>query len=151
MKWLDIPPVWLGLALWLTWGLRTPRLFPRESTLANRLAQGLGWALVVAGLALMLWALAEMRRARTTPVPHMRPSALVTTGPFARTRNPIYLGDAMVLLGAMLIWAAPLALPVLGAFVWWIDRHFVRGEEARLRAGFGAAFEAWAGRVPRWV
>ena len=151
MRWLDIPPVWLGLALALTWGLRTPRLFPRERSLANGLADGLGWTLLAMGLALMVWAVLTMMRARTTPVPHMQPSALVTDGPFAFTRNPIYLGDAMVLLGAILIWSAPLALPVLAAFVWWIDRRFVRAEEARLKAGFGGAFEDWAARVRRWV
>ena len=151
MKWLDIPPVWLALALWLAWGLRAPRLFPRGWRLANDIAEGLGWAFVAAGLALMAWAVLTMMRARTTPVPHMRPSALVTTGPFAWTRNPIYLGDAIVLLGAILIWSATFALPVLAAFVWWIDRRFVRAEEARLRAGFGTAFEDWARKVRRWV
>ena len=151
MKWLDIPPAWLALALLAAWGLRGPRLFPRDWIAANRIAEGLGWALVAGGAALMIWAVLAMTRARTTPVPHRQPSALVTDGPFAWSRNPIYLGDAVVLLGAILIWSAPLALPVLAAFMWWIDRHFIAAEEARLRAGFGAAFEDWAGRVRRWI
>lgn len=111
----------------------------------------LGGALVVAGLALMLAAAAQMIAHRTTVIPRRQPSSLVTGGVFAFTRNPIYLGDALVLAGAILWWDALLALPLLPAFVVLITRRFILGEEARLRAGFGEAFTAWAARTPRWI
>jgi protein-S-isoprenylcysteine O-methyltransferase Ste14 len=44
-----------------------------------------------------------------------------------------------------------LALPLLPAFVWIITRRFILPEEARLRAAFGAEFDRWAARTPRWI
>ena len=89
--------------------------------------------------------------ARTTVIPRRNPAALVTGGVFRLTRNPIYLGDAALLTGAILWWDAPAALPLVPAFVWLITRRFIRDEEARLRAAFGADFDRWAARVRRWL
>lgn len=142
---LDYPPLWLALALALTWG--TGALWP----LAIPYGAWAGVALAVAGVALMLAAAWRMAAHRTTLLPHLNPSALVTDGPFALTRNPIYLGDALILLGAILGWGALWALPLLPAFVWIVTRRFILPEEARLRAAFGEAFESWAARTPRWI
>jgi len=142
----DYPPVWLAGAIAAAWGL------------ARTVPGGIGgWAfwpgcaLVAAGLALMLAAVAEMARARTTIVPHEVPSALVTSGVFRFTRNPIYLGDALVLSGLILAWDVAAALPLIVLLVWVIELRFIRPEEARLRAAFGADFDRWATRVRRWV
>ena len=93
------------------------------------------------------------RRARTTVNP-LRPanaSALVTTGPFALSRNPMYVGMATLLAG----WAAwlgtPWALTGLVAFVAWITRFQILPEERVLAQRFGAAFDAYRGRVRRWL
>lgn len=143
---LDYPPVWLAAFLGLAWGLS--RWLPGGFGGLGLLP---GWALIVAGLALMGLAAGAMRAARTTIIPHEQPSALVEGGIFAFTRNPIYLGDVLILLGAALVWdvaaALPLA-PVLGAI---LQRRFILPEEARLRAAFGPAFEAYAARVRRWL
>lgn len=141
----DYPPVWLALALALTWGIGA--LWP----LGIPYGSWLGGALALAGLALMIAAALRMAARRTTIIPHLKPSALVTDGPFALTRNPIYLGDALVLLGVMLWGQALLALPLLPAFVWIITRRFILPEEGRLRAAFGAEFDTWAARTPRWI
>ena len=141
----DYPPVWLALALGLTWGAGA--LWP----VAVPLGAWFGGALALAGLALLLAAAQRMAAHRTTIIPHQGPSALVTDGPFALTRNPIYLGDALILLGAMLGWGAPWALPLLPAFVWIITRRFILPEEGRLRAAFGPDFDSWAARTPRWI
>lgn len=143
LKEIDIPPLWLGLALGLTWGLSKVWA-----------VAGLGWigaGLVVLGLIVMGVAVAQMVLARTTFIPRRNPQALVTGGVFAISRNPIYLGDALVLAGAAFYWGAVLALPLVGVFGWWITTRYIRDEEARLRAGFGAGFEAWCDRVPRWI
>jgi len=147
LKLLDLPPVWLlgflvlaRLLDWLLpWGLFGP---------AGRLA---GAVLAVIGFGLMGLALARMRRAHTTVIPRRDPEALVTDGVFRFSRNPIYLGDALVLAGAILWWDAPLAAPLLPVFMLILQARFIRGEEARLRAGFGAAFEEWARRTRRWL
>lgn len=141
----DYPPIWLAAALALSWG--SGWLWP----LGVPGGQAVGAALLLGGLALMLAAAVQMALHRTTIIPHRQPSALVTRGVFALTRNPIYLGDAAVLLGAILWWRALLALPLLPAFVWIITRRFILPEEARLRRGFGPTFETWAARTPRWL
>ena len=110
----------------------------------------LGLTLIAAGLALMLAAVLTMAWARTTFVPRRNPTALVTAGVFRLSRNPIYLGDALVLLGAILWWGAWLALPLVPLFMIFITRRYIRDEEARLHAGFGAEYEAWSSQVPRW-
>lgn len=152
-RWIDIPPVWLALCLAAAWAGRQPSLFPSGSPYAA-LGQGfdlLAILLVAAGIGLMAWALLTMARARTTPVPHQPPAALVMTGPFRLTRNPIYLGDALVLSGALLWWHAWVMAWLLPLFVWIITVRFIRPEEARLRTAFGPDFEAWAARTRRWL
>ncbi len=146
MKWIDLPPVWLLAAMVAGWALG--RLWPLAEAGWTSPA---GAALILAGLALMAAAVWEMTRARTTVIPHERPSALVTSGIFRFSRNPIYLGDVLVLAGFLLHWQAVLALPLIPLFMWVIRRRFIGPEEARLRAGFGPAFEAWAARTRRWI
>lgn len=140
---LDIPPLWLGLALAASWGLA--QVWPVPGL------EGFGAALVVAGFMMMGLAVLGMVLARTTFVPRRDPTALVTGGLFRISRNPIYLADAMILAGAILWWGALLAWPLVPLFMVWITRRYIRDEEARLRAGFGPEYDAWAARVPRWV
>ena len=140
---MDIPPLWLGLALLASWALAQVWAVPG--------AEGFGAALVLAGVAMMGLAVGGMVLARTAFVPRRDPTALVTGGLFRISRNPIYLADAMILAGAILWWGAVLALPLVPLFMVWITRRYIRDEEARLRAGFGAQYDAWATQVPRWL
>ncbi len=146
LKWVDMPPVWLAGAIALVWVLDRTVPFGAVGGLAS-----VGLPLVAAGLALMALAVAQMVFARTTVIPKSRPSALVTGGVFRLCRNPIYLGDAAVLTGLILHWDVPLAFPVLPLFAWVITRRFILDEEARLRSGFGSAFDDWAARTGRWL
>ena len=88
----------------------------------------------------MVLTVSEMRRARTTPIPHMQPSALVTGGIFGRSRNPIYLDEALVLAGLCLRWGWP-ALILVPLFAAVITDRFIRAEEARLHDGFGPEYD----------
>ncbi len=143
----DWPPLWLCLCLALAYGLRQPNPWP----VIGGIQGGLGIGLVVLGLLLMVLAVWEMARARTTVIPRQSPKALVTSGIFRLTRNPIYLGDAMVLLGAILWWRAALALPLVPAFMLVIHWRFIRGEETALKSAFPDSFAAWAAQVRRWI
>lgn len=142
MKWIDIPPVWL-----LGFAILTLLSKPVISMTAFPLVGG---AVVLVGLALMVAAVLRMWQAKTTPIPHMQPSALVADGIFAFTRNPIYLGDAIVLGGLAIRWGAPVGLLLIPAFVWVITQRFIKAEEARLEAGFGAAFDDYRKKTRRW-
>ncbi|QCO54899.1 isoprenylcysteine carboxylmethyltransferase family protein [Pseudorhodobacter turbinis] len=143
-KLLDWPPVWLAGALALAYALRHAGGGPLW-------ARGLGLALVVAGLVLMAQSARQFRAMKTTIVPHRTPSALVTNGVYRFSRNPIYLADAAILLGAILYWYALAALILVPAFMAIIEWRFIRPEEERLRASFDTAFAAWEKRVRRWI
>ncbi len=143
---IDIPPSWLVLHIAATWvlSLVSPQLF-------GPVGKMVGQALVLAGLLLMGAAALQMVLARTTVIPRRNPSALVTGGLFAWSRNPIYLADAIILTGAVLWLDTVLALPLIASFVWLIQTRFIRDEEARLTEAFGPEFDLWAARVRRWV
>lgn len=148
-QWVDIPPVWLILCLGLAWG--QARLWPMGLSFGGAVADFLGGVLVGGGLVLMALAAYEMARQHTTLVPHRDASHLVQSGIYSRSRNPIYLGDAMVLAGMILNWDAVLSLPLVPVFVWWIERRFILPEEDRLRRKFRADFARYAQKTRRWV
>jgi len=147
-KMIDVPPVWLALFLALVWLQGTYLPVGPEP---GPLARVLGGALILGGLALIFVAAWEFRRHRTSVVPHMEPDALVTSGLFALSRNPIYLADALILWGCALRWHAWPSLLLVPLFMGFIARRFIAAEEARLRAAFGEAFEDYARRVRRWL
>lgn len=143
---IDIPPSWLALHLAAAW------LLARLSPAVLGAAGGtLGAALVGLGLLLMVAAVVQMALARTTVIPRRDPSALVTRGVFSLSRNPIYLADTLVLLGAILWLDAVVALPLVVSFLWLIQVRFIRDEEARLTLAFGPEFDLWAARTRRWI
>jgi protein-S-isoprenylcysteine O-methyltransferase Ste14 len=146
MTWVDMPPGWLAGAIALVWLL--DRLLPLP--LFGALS-AVGPLLVAAGLVLVVGSVLQMRARRTTFIPRATPAALVTTGFFRLCRNPIYLGDALILGGLILWWDVPLGLAVLAGFVWLISVRFIKGEEAVLRATFGTAFDAWSAKTGRWL
>ncbi|MBI1418530.1 MAG: isoprenylcysteine carboxylmethyltransferase family protein [Limimaricola sp.] len=147
--WIDIPPAWLIAALALAWGIG--RADPWGLSFGGAWADFAAGLCIGGGLILMLLAVIEMRKWRTTVIPHREAAHLVTSGIFKRTRNPIYLGDALVLLGAILRFDAPLALPLVPVFVWWIERHFIIAEERRLRGQFKAEFARYCTKTRRWL
>lgn len=149
MKLIDLPPIWLAFAILIAWA--QARFLPIFSWPGGGTIETLGNLLVVLGLLLMAAALWEFWRAKTTPIPHQEASALIVTGVFKFTRNPIYLGDACVLLGLVLRWEAAISLVLVPAFVLLIQHRFIRGEEMRLRARFGEEFDAYTSDVRRWI
>ena len=147
-KAVDLPPLWLALFLALAWvqAERLP-LWP----VTHPAADLIGGLLVGGGVLLMAVAVVQMREARTTVIPLLEPDALVTQGVFSRSRNPIYLGDAMVLAGMILFWGNWVALLLVPLFMAVIADRFILPEEARLQARFGPAYAAWAARTRRWL
>ena len=149
MKRLDLPPVWLLGFVALAWAQAT--YLPMGLGFGSTWAGLLGGILVGGGILLLLLALAEFRKHRTTVVPHRVPSKLIQSGIFSRSRNPIYLGDALILAGLILRFDAVLALPLVPIFVWVIEKRFVIPEENRMRREFRADFARYEGKTRRWV
>lgn len=149
MRYIDIPPMWLALCVAISWWIGQVHPLGLE---LNAPFLGLpGGLLVGAGLLLMLLAVIEMRKWRTTIFPGHTPSHLVQSGIFRRSRNPIYLGDVMVLAGLILYWDAPLALPLVPGLMWLLEHRFIRPEEKRMRQAFKADFFRYTQKTRRWV
>ena len=144
---IDLPPLWLALFAGIAWA--QAEALPVAGI--GAWGRWAGIALVALGLALFAAALVEFRRHRTTVIPHREPSALITTGIYRLSRNPIYLADALILAGLSLIWGAVSGLLLVPIFLALVTARFIRPEEARLRAGFGVDFDAWARNTRRWI
>lgn len=134
-----------GLALQGALPLAWPALVPPLAV------QGAGALLAVTGLSLDVWALATLHRARTNILPHRPAEHLVTHGPFALSRNPIYLGNTLLTLGLGLALLNPWLVAAAPLAALATDRLAARREERHLAARFGEAFTAYAARVPRWI
>ncbi len=146
---LPVPPmIFLGclVAAWLVdWLMPAAVPFAREPV---RIA---GAVMIGLGLMLMVWSSSTLNRARTTVLPHRASTALVTSGPFAISRNPIYVGNTLILAGfggianSLWYWLAA------GVALLLVDRLAVRPEEAHLAARFPEEWAAYAARVRRWL
>jgi protein-S-isoprenylcysteine O-methyltransferase Ste14 len=110
-------------------------------------------SLALVGALTCVTGIISFRRAKTTVNP-MKPdstSSLVVSGIYKYTRNPMYLGFVLVLLG----WAAFLsnlaALALLPAFVLYINRFQIMPEEHVLASLFPSAYPAYRAKVRRWI
>ena len=75
---------------------------------------------------------------------------LVTRGVFRHARNPLYVGNLLILAGLLLVWNSPVAYAVGGAFFVVGYMAIVAAEEAFLRGKFGTQYDAYCAAVPRW-
>jgi protein-S-isoprenylcysteine O-methyltransferase Ste14 len=118
---------------------------------ASSTIQLLAVACGLTGLGLIGTALGVFRTNRTRPEPWQPASALVAGGIYRFTRNPMYLGMALVCLGVALHFASiPAAVLTLLA-VLIIDRTVIRREEAYLLRRFGDDYRVYQSKVRRWL
>jgi protein-S-isoprenylcysteine O-methyltransferase Ste14 len=106
---------------------------------------------IAGGLVLMLVADHRFKAAGTAVRCFEKPSSLVTDGVFRMSRNPMYVGMFLILVGAALGFGtlSPFGVPLL--FAWLATRHFIRAEEATLHEAFGPAYEEYRRQVRRWL
>jgi len=142
------PPVYLLLAVILMIAL--DRLLPLRRVVPSGV-RPIGVALLVLGLVLNVWAAGLFARAGTAIKPLQPSTALVTHGPFRMSRNPMYLGMAVMLVGVAMLLGSLTPFVVVPAFVLLIERRFIRREEAMLDGTFGAAYAEYKRRVRRWI
>ena len=153
MRWLETripPPVVAACFAILVW-LVAPHSAQDELPLAYRLGTGLFIALL--GGAIAAAGSVGFRRARTTvnPLRPERASSLVTAGIYRYTRNPMYVGMTMVLVGvAAWLWWLP-ALLAAGAFALYITQFQIKPEERTLLSKFGQEYEQYCQSVRRWL
>lgn len=146
---IRVPPPLVYLATTLV-GIAIDLIVPVR-ILPDAVAGWLGGALVVLGLTVGGISVQEFGKARTTIHPNRPPSALVTTGPFRYSRNPMYLGLSVVQVGIGVwlnrAWVIVLVIPALV----WIRHRVIPREERRLTERFGPAYLDYQARVRRWL
>ncbi|MBN7795045.1 methyltransferase family protein [Parahaliea mediterranea] len=142
------PPIWLVIGVIAIFSFNEFLPGPRYTGTASQMAGGV---LLVAGLLLLILAGGLFKRAGTDMVPFKNVSALVTTGVYAWSRNPMYLGMTLVLLGTAVTVGAATALLVPPLFMVIIELRYIRPEEAMLRGLFPEDFPAYCRRVRRWL
>lgn len=142
------PPLVYAIGLALSWWLE--QHYPLDFDVTP-LLHIIGWTGVIAGGALMLWAALTLWRHHSTVNPYKGASELVTSGPFAFSRNPIYLADVWVYLGVMLLIGS--LWPLVFAPLVWVTMRYgvIANEETHLRARFGASYHDYCARVRRWI
>ena len=142
------PPLIFLAGLAVGFGLEA--LLP-GSSLPDAVAWILGGALLLAGVALLVWFERAFTQKKTPANPWRPTTAIATEGPYRLTRNPAYVGMALVYLGIAVcseaLWAL-VALPVVLAIV---DRGVIAREERYLERKFGHEYLAYKGRVRRWL
>ena len=145
---LPLPPILLLLAIAVTY-------FTRDALpgLPPPLGHGLGLVLALIGFALLIPAAWRFGKADTTLDPSRpeRSTALVTEGLHARSRNPMYIGEVLLVAAMGLAMNPAVGLPMAAGFWLFLDRIQIPAEERALRARFGAAYDSYAARVRRWL
>ena len=114
-------------------------------------ARSLGGLLLVLAAVLALASLGLLVINKTTVIPHAQPSRLVTGGPFAWSRNPIYVALTAAYCGGALLAARAWPLLLLPAPVAILDRVFIPFEEGQLRQIFHERYADYCRRVRRWL
>ena len=137
----------LGMAFLVHW--RFPaHLVPAELLRPVRI---IGAVVLLAWLALAIWAIATFRRIGTTPNPSGGSTALALQGPYRFSRNPMYLSLLLLMAGIGLAANTPWPLLMLPIVVVVLRREVIGYEERYLTAKFGEPYRAYLARVRRWL
>jgi protein-S-isoprenylcysteine O-methyltransferase Ste14 len=143
------PPIAWALAVLV--GLALDWLMPLPFMPLAAPARWLGGALFAVALALFVWAIVTFTRVGTHVPSSMPTTAIVDTGPYRFTRNPIYLAMFLGLVGLAMAFDSLWLLAVLVPFVLVIRYAVVAREEAYLERKFGHVYRQYRSRVRRWL
>lgn len=139
----------LALLAWRLWATRA-EAGPGGPSLDAALNL-LGIAVAFAGQALRFWTLGQVPEGTSGQGFVLEASTLNTRGPYAHVRNPLYVGNLGICLGLMLV-AHDVWVYALGLGFFFGEYFFIiRAEENFLRGQFGAAFDDFCSKVPRWI
>jgi protein-S-isoprenylcysteine O-methyltransferase Ste14 len=111
----------------------------------------LGWVPFVLSVLLAIHIKLKFDRHGTTIKPYETSTKLVTDGPFRWSRNPIYTGMVVALLGFFVALGTLTPIVVVPVFAWLIQSRFIAMEERMLEEAFGDDYRAFKARVRRWI
>lgn len=143
-----LPPTWLLIAILLMVALHF--VIPMAAIIPP-VWNLLGMIPLALGIAIAYTAERAFRQARTTIQPFGKPSTLVTWGVFRISRNPMYLGFGLILIGVAVLMGSLSPFLVILPFCAWIDRGYICFEEQALAEAFGAAWLKYKESTRRWL
>ncbi|MCC6568024.1 MAG: isoprenylcysteine carboxylmethyltransferase family protein, partial [Anaerolineales bacterium] len=113
--------------------------------------RNIGLALAGIGFLFGLLSLYAFTKARTTVNPHGSVKTIVSSGVYRLTRNPIYLGMVLMLIGFPLAFGNVWGIPLAPVFIFLMNKLVIEHEEAYLEKKFGEAYTGYRSRVRRWL
>jgi len=142
------PPVLLVIHILIAWLLGGFVVLPM---VVSPLFKSIGLALAGIGFLLGLLSLYAFTKARTTVNPHGSVRAIVSSGVYRFTRNPIYLGMTFMLIGFPLAFGNVWGIPLAPVFILLMNKLVIEHEEAYLEKKFEEAYTGYKSRVRRWL
>jgi protein-S-isoprenylcysteine O-methyltransferase Ste14 len=142
------PPLLYAVALLTV--LVLDRVWPRP-VFEHAFTVPVGCLAIIAGLTLTLWGVRSMRRARTPINPYSAAETVVGTGAFAISRNPLYVGLDLVLLGFVLVVNSLWGIGVWAVLLGVMHYGVILPEERYLAGRFGEQYERYRSAVRRYL
>ena len=136
-----------AIAVLMHWLLPLPWL----SDLLGEFLFAVGVLVVAGAIAIDVAAMRAMKRAKTTIMPNKGSEHLVTSGPFSFTRNPIYLGNTMLMIGAGLIAGILWLILLAPVAAYATSKLAIEREEQHLQSRFGKKYRDYMKKVRRWI
>lgn len=142
------PLIIVIVMLGLSWAIS--RLYPSTFDLGV-VGRGTGWFVLLCGVCLLTAAAALFRVKATTVNPTKEPNKLMKGGIYRVTRNPMYLGMLLILIGFPFVLESLIGLifPIL--FFFFMDRVVIPKEEKVVEKVFGEAYRTYKSRTRRWL
>jgi protein-S-isoprenylcysteine O-methyltransferase Ste14 len=142
------PPIVALLCIGVTYLLG--RLIPLPFA-APTISRYIGVVLTIAGFLLAIGAFIEFQKAQTTLDPHGSTSQLVTSGVYRFSRNPIYLGLLLIVIGLPLYFGLYWGIVLSPLFIFLMNHLVIQHEELYLERKFRDAYTDYRSRVRRWL
>ena len=147
---IHIPPPVI-VAVFLVLGLALDYYLKTTFRGAGSWLKYVGVGLCILGFGVTIWCAFLYRKARTSILPHTADSSMIETGPFSRSRNPIYLSMLIIFTGICFICDAPAALLFVLPTYLALRYYVIAREESYLTRRFGNSYTSYQSRVRRWI
>ena len=143
-----MPPVYFYVLFVLTVSVPIFLPLPRLIDLPYSL---LGWIFIVLGVILNFWSDSLFKKKKTTIKPGGKATYLIDFGPFKFSRNPIYLGMTLILLGVVFLFGSPVLFLFPFIFFLLMQQIFIPMEEKEMERSFGKNYVEYKKHVRRWI
>ena len=143
-----LPPLLMLIHLIIAFGLKWMIPLAVPAPAAVKIA---GLVILAGGLLFAFSTISELGKAHTSPIPHEPTTAIVTSGPYRFSRNPIYVGFVCTVIGLPLALGNYWGLIISPAMLYYFNELIIKYEEAYLEKKFGAVYTGYKSRVRRWL